>query len=104
MTMPTRRELLQRILDGHLAVAQAIRPQILVVTDQPRSIVRQDHAEPESADELGVGEMRHHVANRPLARRFRPRHDLRRHRLDNSLNRRGRFPQHGDRIPVAKQA
>ena len=45
-------ELFERIADIDLTIAKAIRPEILVVADDRRTIVREDHPQSDTPDQL----------------------------------------------------
>ena len=99
-----RLELLESVSEVDIRIMQSPRPEILVVAGQRRPVVRQNHAQPETADELGVSKVLDHVANRPLAGRLGPPGDFGRHRLEKPLEHGGGLLQHRDRVLVAEQA
>ena len=101
--MPQHGELAQRLMDVDLTVAKALRPEILVLADDRRTIVCEDHPEPHACDELGVSEMRKHIAHGPLARRLGNGEDLRRRGVEQLFERRRRFPEDLHRILISEQ-
>ena len=64
-------QLVQRTIQRHVGVAEQRGPPVLVVALERRSLGRQDHPDPEAQDQLRVGEMLHHLGDRPLPGRLR---------------------------------
>src|SRR5712692_9086034 len=61
-----RGEVVESGRDVALLVAEARRPEILVVPGQLRRLVREDHAEAERPHELGVGQVLNDLPHGPL--------------------------------------
>ena len=62
-----RGEVGERGRDFTVLVAEACRPEVLVVARQLGRVVREDHAKAERAHELGIGQVLNDVPDGPLS-------------------------------------
>ena len=65
--------------------------------------MRQHHAEPEAADQIGVRQVLNHLANRPFAGCLGAAHDPGRHGFEEAPKSARGLAEHGDRILVADE-
>src|SRR5688572_21561915 len=70
MALSQSGELVQRFLGIRGIVSQPRGPQILVVSGDRRTIVRQDHAQAPSPHDFGVGKMTQYLPDGPFVRGF----------------------------------
>jgi hypothetical protein len=60
---PQDRELIQRLVDRRVVVVKALRPQVLVVAGERRTVLREHHADAVSPHQIRVGQMLHDLAD-----------------------------------------
>jgi hypothetical protein len=96
-------EAVQGFVDIRISITQPFRKQVLVVPRQRRTIMRKNHSQSVPPHELRVGQVLHHLSNRPLAWRFRPTKIGSRYFTELALQSRWSLAENIHRVRAAEQ-